>query len=189
MPKSPSEFTDQGILACSAEETCLFDDKQISALLETDAFPKNTSIKAYNPKDKSDLISEKWICFLHYPFSIGMKYPFPPLVNQFFEVTKLCYAQAMPMVWRILFSLSQLNESRNLGIGLPEIAACYQLRTHGSSRFVLQSRDGNVQMIPRVNHNDHDWKRRFFFVKRSSIPKGKELPFKWVQKGRFFPRV
>jgi hypothetical protein len=186
MPKSPSEFIDQKIITPSAEETCLFDNKQIEALLKTEAFPSDTNIKAFNPKDKADLVSEKWICFLHYPFSIGMRYPFPPLVNQFFEVTKLCYAQVMPMVWRILFSLSQLNDNRNLGIGLPEIAASYQLRTHGSSRFVLQSRDGKRQMVPRVSHSDNDWKRRFFFVRRSSIPKGKELPLYWVKKGRPF---
>lgn len=178
-------FIDQNIIVPSSEETCLFDHKDINALLKTRAFPNSVVIKSYDLKDKADLASETWVCFLHYPFSIGMTYPFPALVNQFFETTKLCYSQAMPMVWRILFMLCQLNENRGLGIGLPEIAASYQLRTHGSSRFVLQSRVGKRQMIPRSSHNDFDWKRKFFFVKRSSIPGGKELPVLWVKKGRF----
>jgi hypothetical protein len=178
-------FTDQKIIPRTNEETCLFDHRDIAALSKTNAFPKSAIIKPFDRDDKADLKSDTWVCFLHFPFSIGMTYPFPPLVNKFFETTKLCYSQTMPMVWRILFSLSLLNENKGLEIGLPEIAACYQLRTHGHSRFVLQSRDGNRQMVPRSSHNDNDWKRKFFFVKRSSIPGGEALPLNWVKKGRF----
>jgi hypothetical protein len=179
------DFVDQKIIPRNSDELCLFDHRDIEALLKSNAFPKNAIIKPFDRNDKADFKSKTWVCFLHFPFSIGMTYPFPPLVNEFFETTKLAYSQTMPMVWRILYSIDLLNKKKGLDIGLPEIAACYQLRTHGNSRFVLQSRDGTRQMIPRYSHSDNDWKRKFFFVKRSSIPGGESLPSDWVKKGRF----
>ncbi|MFS7968640.1 hypothetical protein Hanom_Chr09g00799981 [Helianthus anomalus] len=55
---------------------------------------------------KADLCSEKWVCFPFYPFSIGFTFPFSHLVNEFFNITKLAYSQAMPFMWRILYTLN-----------------------------------------------------------------------------------
>jgi hypothetical protein len=178
------DFIDQKIIPRSSEEICLFNHRDFEALSKSNAFPKNTVFKPVDRNDKADFKSKTWVCFLQFPFTIGMSYPFSPLVNQFFEKTKLAYSQTMPMIWRILHSIDLLNKQKGLVIGLPELAACYQLRTHGHSRFVLQSRDGTRQMIPRSSHNDSDWKRKFFFVKRASIPGGESLPMDWVKKGR-----
>ncbi|KAL8218000.1 hypothetical protein R6Q57_021373 [Mikania cordata] len=46
------------------------------------------------------------------------------------------------MGWRFLYTLDQLNQHIGLEISVPEIALIYQLRTHGSSCFVLQRRSG-----------------------------------------------
>ncbi|KAL8255338.1 hypothetical protein R6Q59_033559 [Mikania micrantha] len=71
-------------------------------------------------------------------------------------------------------------------IGIPEIALMYQLRTHGSSRFALQRRSGAPVLVPGVTLNEDEWRNRFFFVKRSSIPDGELLPLKWVEKESTF---
>ncbi|KAL8265414.1 hypothetical protein R6Q59_023544 [Mikania micrantha] len=92
----------------------------------------------------------------------------------------------MPMGWRLLHTLDQLNHHFGLEIGIPEISLMYQLRTHGSSHFVLQRRSGAPILVPGITFNEDEWRNRFFFVKRNSIPHGEILPFKWVEKAPKF---
>ncbi|KAI3797895.1 hypothetical protein L1987_33159 [Smallanthus sonchifolius] len=44
------------------------------------------------------MISETWICFLVYPFTLGLSYPFPPLITDFFKFTGLSpkFAELVP---------------------------------------------------------------------------------------------
>ncbi|MFS7913898.1 hypothetical protein Hanom_Chr02g00147151 [Helianthus anomalus] len=51
-----------------------------------------------------------WITFLAAPFLIGFTYPFHVLIKGFFTLTGLCYIKAMPMVWRILYTLEHIVE-------------------------------------------------------------------------------
>lgn len=115
---------------------------------------------------------------------LGLTYPFPPLITEFFKTSRLCYPQLSPMGWRLLFTLHRLNQHYGLNIGIPEISMIHQLRTHGFSRFVLQRRPGAPVLVPGITFNEKEWRNRFFFVKRSSIPNGESLPIKWVAKGR-----
>ena len=147
-------------------------------------FPIETKFRAFDPRMKADLSSPTWVCFYAFPFSLGLSYPFPSLISEFFEITGLAYSQAMPQVWRILHTLHRLNEKHSLRIGLPEIASNYQLRTHGGSRFVLQLRPKKTPFVYRATQDNRNFRSNFFFVERSTIPGGKELTEKWIKKGR-----
>ncbi|KAL8199461.1 hypothetical protein R6Q57_013029 [Mikania cordata] len=78
------------------------------------AFPKETIFRRFDPALKADHSSPTWICFLGYPFSLGLSFPFPFLLRflSFFLITRLCYLQLMPMGWRLLVSLHRLNRCR-----------------------------------------------------------------------------
>ncbi|KAI3754267.1 hypothetical protein L1987_54047 [Smallanthus sonchifolius] len=106
----------------------------------------------------------------------SLSFPFPSLINDFFEITSLSYSQVMPMVWRILFLLDKLNRSHSLTIGIPELASVYNLRTHGHSRFLLQLKKGQIPLVQKATQNDGDWRGKYFFVKRASISGGDLLP-------------
>ena len=71
-----------------------------------------------------------------------------------------------------------------MSLDVADIATMYDLQTFRSSRFVLKVKAGHPHMVLKTRHNDKTWKERFFFVKRSSIPHGIDLPYEWVTKGR-----
>ncbi|MFS7912416.1 hypothetical protein Hanom_Chr02g00129701 [Helianthus anomalus] len=59
-----------------------------------------------------------------------------------------------------------------------DLPIVYRLRSHGSSRFLLYSTSNNP-LILKATRNGEEWKRKFFFVKRDSIPDGDSFPLKW----------
>jgi hypothetical protein len=172
------------LLAHPGGEISTFSDAEVSRLLASGAFPTTAIIRAHDTRVRSDFISVTWVCFLAYPFTIGFKYPFPSFVSDFFRATGLSYAQAMPVVWRILHVLNHLVEDLGLDIRVSDLATLYNLRTHGSSRFVLQLIRKEVCPVFKTTKNEDAWKNKFFFVKRASIPGGPDLPMKWPTKGR-----
>jgi hypothetical protein len=89
----------------------------------------------------------------------------------------------MPMVWKILANVDLLNEASGLDIGLPELAYMYNIRSHGSCRYLFQIKSSQMHPVLKAPQNETDWKGKFFFVKRSSIPDAASLPHKWVTKG------
>ncbi|MFS7930173.1 hypothetical protein Hanom_Chr04g00341011 [Helianthus anomalus] len=56
------------------------------------------------------------------PFQIGFTYPFPAFTQNFFTLTGMCYIQAMPMVWRVLFTLEHIIEQEGIDIGMSELS-------------------------------------------------------------------
>jgi hypothetical protein len=139
-------------------------------LLASGAFLRSAAIRAHDTHVRSDFISATWVCFLAYPFTIGFKYPFPAFVSTFFETTGLSYAQAMSVVWRILHVLNHLVEDLGLDIRIFDLATLYNLRTYGSSRYVLQLIRKDVCPVLKATKNEDSWKNKFFFVRRESIP-------------------
>ncbi|MFS7935791.1 hypothetical protein Hanom_Chr05g00407721 [Helianthus anomalus] len=73
------------------------------------AFPTGVVIRPFDREVRSDASSNEWVCFLTYPFSLGLRYPFPSFISRLFELTGLSYAQTMPMVWRVLIVLNQIK--------------------------------------------------------------------------------
>ncbi|KAD3338112.1 hypothetical protein E3N88_33633 [Mikania micrantha] len=174
------DFTDQNILSLNRQNRNVLNDDRIDLLRLSKTFPDETIFHHFSKNLKADHVSPTWTCFPEYPFTLGLKYPFSDLILNFFLTTKLCFPQLMPMGWRLLHTLDQLNHHFGLDIGIPEISLMYQLRTHGSSRFVLQRRSGAPILVSRITFNEDEWRNRFFFVKRSSIPHGEILPLKWL---------
>ncbi|MFS8022695.1 hypothetical protein Hanom_Chr16g01442531 [Helianthus anomalus] len=91
-------FEDQHLLKEPEKEVYSFDNADIAALRVSDAFPADAIIHLFDREVRSDVSSDEWVCFLAYPFSIGLRYPFPAFISRFFELTGLGYAQTMPMV-------------------------------------------------------------------------------------------
>ncbi|KAD3336742.1 hypothetical protein E3N88_32261 [Mikania micrantha] len=185
-PSEASQFLDQNILPCTGQNACTFDDDHIKVMQLSQAFPEETVFLRYDPALKADHSSSKWVCFPEYPFSLGLSFPFPTLISEFFRITRLCYPQLMPMSWRLLITLHKLNHKYGFKIGVAKISSSYQLRTHGYSRFLLQRRTNSPLLVHGITMNEDEWRDKFFFVKRSSIPRGISLPVSWLLKAPKF---
>ena len=83
------DFTDQWII--SYKETCSFSDDDIESLRLNGAFPPKAAFRPFNPLIQPNFISPTWVCFPELPFSLGLRYPFPGIVSEFFRVTGISY--------------------------------------------------------------------------------------------------
>ncbi|KAJ0831458.1 hypothetical protein HanPSC8_Chr15g0667281 [Helianthus annuus] len=173
-----SPFKSQGIITDSAKERCIFTDPQIDRVRY--CFPANTVFKPYDPTALSDHTSDSWVAFPVTPFVIGYTYPFPAFTQSFFSLTGISYIQAMPMIWRVLYTLERIIEQEGIDLGMAELGELYDLTTFSSHRYLFKRRPGEEHPIFKATKNDTNWKRRFFFVRRDSIPDGKDLPKKWA---------
>ncbi|MFS7918454.1 hypothetical protein Hanom_Chr03g00201251 [Helianthus anomalus] len=142
-------------------------------------FPDGTIFRPFDSSTKSDCISDTWITFLATLFLIGFTYPFPVLTKGFFTLTGLCYIQAMPMVWRILYKLEHIVEQEGIDIRMSELSQLYNLVSHGSYRYLFKSKPEQPHPILKATKNDTNWRNQFFFTRRDSIPNGNQLPKKW----------
>ncbi|KAJ0441956.1 hypothetical protein HanIR_Chr16g0803711 [Helianthus annuus] len=86
----------------------------------------------------------------------------------------------MPMIWRVLYTLERIIEQEGIDLGMAELGELYDLTTFGSHRYLFKRKPGEGHPIFKATKNDTNWKRRFFFVRRDSIPDGKDLPKMWA---------
>ncbi|KAF5795911.1 hypothetical protein HanXRQr2_Chr08g0345231 [Helianthus annuus] len=63
---------------------------------------------------------------------------------------------------------------------MAELAEMYDLTTFGSHRYLFKRKAGEDHPVLKVTKNDTNWKHRFFFVRRDTIPDGKDLPKEWA---------
>ncbi|KAJ0715398.1 hypothetical protein HanPI659440_Chr13g0500681 [Helianthus annuus] len=176
-------FTQQNLLKNPEKEICAFDNADIAALRASGAFPDNTVFRPFDRSIRSDVSSTEWVCFPAYPFSLGLRYPFPEFMMQFFRTTGISFAQTMPMVWRVLIVLNQIKNLHCSDLRIEDLPIAYRLRSHGSSRFLLFS-TSSKPLILKATKNEDGWQRKFFFVKRDSIAEGASLPVEWLTTGR-----
>ncbi|MFS8016780.1 hypothetical protein Hanom_Chr15g01372621 [Helianthus anomalus] len=165
-------------------EICRFTDPEIDRLRH--CFPEGTIFRPFDSSMKSDCISDVWITFPAIPFQIGFTYPFLFFTQSFFTLTGLCYVQAMPMVWIVLYTLEHIVEQEGVNICLSELSQLYNLVSHGSHHFLFKSKPQQTHPILKTTKNDSNWRNQFFFIKRDSIPNGSDLPKKWITKGRIW---
>ncbi|KAM0055599.1 hypothetical protein Hdeb2414_s0006g00208061 [Helianthus debilis subsp. tardiflorus] len=177
-PKKNNPLKGQGIIKDSPTERCCFTDPQIDNIRH--CFPGNTLFKPFSPTALSDYISETWVAFPVTPFMIGYSYPFPQFTESFFSLTGICYIQAMPMIWRVLYTLERIIEQEGIDLGMAELAEMYDLTTFGSHRYLFKRKAGEEHPVLKVTKNDMNWNRRFFFVRRDTILDGKDLPKEWA---------
>ncbi|KAJ0943029.1 hypothetical protein HanPSC8_Chr03g0099151 [Helianthus annuus] len=180
--KKDSPLKSQGIIKDSPTERCCFTDVHIDRIRH--CFPANAVFKSFTPTALSDSVSDTWVAFPATPFTIGYSYPFPSFTQSFFSLTGISYIQAMPMIWRVLYTFERIIEQKGIDLGMTELAELYDLTTFGSYRYLLKRKAGEDHPVLKVTKNDTNWKRRFFFVRRDSIPDGKDLPKEWATHGR-----
>ncbi|KAJ0681771.1 hypothetical protein HanPI659440_Chr16g0639831 [Helianthus annuus] len=180
--KKDSPLKSQGIIKDSPMERCCFTDAHVDRIRH--CFPADAVFKSFTSTALSDFISDTWVIFPATPFIIGYSYPFPAFTQSFFSLTGISYIQAMPMIWRVLYTFERIIEQEGIDLGMAELAALYDLTTFGSHRYLLKRKAGEDHPVLRVTKNDTNWKRRFFFVRRDSLPNGNDLPKEWATHGR-----
>ncbi|MCQ7285399.1 hypothetical protein NP026_23875, partial [Salmonella enterica] len=180
---SAPTFIHQNILQDPEKEICTFDGAHLSALKTSGIFPKGTVFRPFDREIRSDMVSDEWLCFNAFPFTLGLQFPFSDFITEFFNVTKICFSQTMPMLWRVLSVLDQIKNNHIPDLSVHDLPLAYRLRCHGSCRFLFYSTSSDP-LILRATRNEEEWKSKFFFVKRDSIPGGADYPVKWLKKGR-----
>ncbi|KAJ0807740.1 hypothetical protein HanOQP8_Chr00c002g0684171 [Helianthus annuus] len=178
-----ANLTSQNFRREPQNEICSFNNADIATLKDSGAFPAGVVIRPFDREVQSDASSNEWVCFLAYLFSLGLRYPFPPFVSRFFELTGLSYAQTMPIVWRVLMVLNQIKSRHCPNLCIEDLPITYRLRSHGNSRFLLFS-TSKSPLVLKATKNEDQWQRKFFFMKRDSIDKGFDLPVRRLTKGR-----
>ncbi|KAF5778833.1 hypothetical protein HanXRQr2_Chr12g0552221 [Helianthus annuus] len=177
-----SPLKSQGIIKDSPTERCCFTDAHVDRIRH--CFPANAVFKSFTSTALSDFVSDAWVVFPATPFTIGYSYPFPAFTQSFFSLTGISYIQAMPMIWRVLYTFERIIEHEGIDLGMAELAELYDLTTFGSHRYLLKRKAGEDHPVLKVTKNDTNWKRRFFFVRRDTIPNGEDLPKEWATHGR-----
>ncbi|KAJ0719349.1 hypothetical protein HanLR1_Chr08g0280731 [Helianthus annuus] len=187
-PSSPNKSQDingspqsQNLLKNPSTELCRFTDPEIDHLYT--CFTQGTTFRSFDSSTKSDSISPIWVCFPTIPFQIGYTYPFPDLTQRFFTLTGMCYSQAMPMLWRVLYTIEQIISDEGLDFNISELSHLYSLVSHGSHWFLFKAKPPQPLPILKTTKNDTSWKNQFFFLRRESIPLGDSLPKKVDFKG------
>ncbi|MFS7909933.1 hypothetical protein Hanom_Chr02g00100421 [Helianthus anomalus] len=107
-PENNSPPRSQGLTKNPSLELCRLTDPEIDQLRH--CFPGGTIFRPFDSSMKSDCTSDAWVTFPAAPFQIGFSYPFLVFTQSFFTLIGLCYIQAMPMLWRVLFTLEQTIE-------------------------------------------------------------------------------
>ncbi|KAF5798398.1 hypothetical protein HanXRQr2_Chr07g0292441 [Helianthus annuus] len=177
-----SPLKSQGLSKNPSMELCRFTDPEVDQFRS--CFPDGTMFRPFNSSTKSDCMSDTWITFPAIPFQIGFTYPFPVLTEGFFTLTALCYIQAMPMLWRVLYTLEHIIEQEGIDIGMSVLSQQYNLVSHGSYRYLFKSKPQKPLPTLKTTKNDTNWRNQFFFVRRDSIPNRNYLPKKWNTDGR-----
>ncbi|MFS8023645.1 hypothetical protein Hanom_Chr16g01453881 [Helianthus anomalus] len=147
-------FHEQNLLKEPSKEVCSFDNADIAALRASGAFPAGAIIRPCDQEVRSDFCYDEWVCFFAYPFSIGLRYPFPAFISQFFDLTGLSYAQIIPMVWHVLVSLDQIKARHMSDLCIEDLPMAYRLRSHGSSRFLLFSTSKDPLILKATKNED-----------------------------------
>ncbi|KAF5777074.1 hypothetical protein HanXRQr2_Chr12g0531381 [Helianthus annuus] len=173
-----SPLKSQGIIKDSPTERCCFTDAHVDRIRH--CFPADAVFKSLTSTALSDFVSDTWVIFPATPFTIGYSYPFPAFTQSFFSLTGISYIQAMPMIWRVLYTFERIIEQEGIDLGMAELAELYDLTTFGSHRYLLKRKAGEDHPVLKVTKNDTNWKRRFFFVRRDSLPDGNDLPKEWA---------
>ncbi|MFS7911723.1 hypothetical protein Hanom_Chr02g00121461 [Helianthus anomalus] len=178
---SPPTFTPQNLLQYPKKEVCTFDNAYLSALCSSGIFQDGIVFRPYDQDLRSDASSREWLCFLAFPFTLGLRFPLSDFIMDFFRTTGLSFSQTMPMLWQVLVVLDRIKNTHVPKLYVNDLPIVYRLRSHGSSRFLFYSTTNNP-LVLRATRNKEIWETKFFFVKRSLIPCGENFLVEWLTK-------
>ncbi|MFS7938973.1 hypothetical protein Hanom_Chr05g00446121 [Helianthus anomalus] len=94
-------FTAQNLLQNPEREVCTFDNAYLSALRSSGIFLDGAVFRPFDRDLQLDASSTEWLCFLAFPFTLGLQFLFSDFIMDFFRNTGLRFSQTMPMVWRV----------------------------------------------------------------------------------------
>ncbi|KAJ0788583.1 hypothetical protein HanPI659440_Chr05g0193401 [Helianthus annuus] len=151
-PEHNSPLKSQSLTKNPSMELCHFTDPEIDQLRHF--FLDGTIFWPFDSSMKSDCQSEVWFTFPAAPFQIGFIYPFLVFTKSFFTLTGLCYIQAIPMLWRVLFTVEHIIENEGIDIGLSEVSHMYNLVSHGSHHFLFKHKPQKPHPLLKVTKND-----------------------------------
>ncbi|XP_074313441.1 uncharacterized protein LOC141648612 [Silene latifolia] len=123
------------------------------------------------PGQKADAFRSGWICLYTYPFVLGLKFPFPPMIQEFIRLNSLPMAQIAPYAWRILLSTVALNNSMGAEIGLSDLAHRFECRSLGHGQYTFRSVEKTENfLLSAAKGKDDGWYEDFFYIKLESLP-------------------
>ena len=108
------------------------------------------------------------VVFFEYPFTIGFKFPFSPLVRDFLSLVGVAPGQMLPSFWRICWVIGEKTESWEEEFTTADLLSCYDIKRLPGGRMTLRSKPGQ-KLVNDEGVNDRGWKTRFFYVKKDSL--------------------
>ncbi|KAJ0693646.1 hypothetical protein HanPI659440_Chr15g0599541 [Helianthus annuus] len=124
-------FIHQDIIQDSEKEIYSFDSAHPSALKSSGIFPEGTVFRPFDREIRSDMVSNEWLCFNAFPITLGLRFPFPDFITEFFRITKISFSQTMPMLWRVLLILYQIKKAHIPKISVHDLPLAYGLDAMG----------------------------------------------------------
>ncbi|XP_074314535.1 uncharacterized protein LOC141649753 [Silene latifolia] len=168
----PSDvFLSGGVL--SAKHSCDsdFTSEDLDYIKKTFGFSDDVVFHIPTPGQKADSVRVGWICLYEYAFRLGLRFPFPPLIQEYLNLNHLAICQVAPYTWRTLLAIDTMNNRFGYEIGLPDLAHLFSVRSLARGQVTIRVRDGekNCIIFP-VKPDDSKWFSRFIFVKIDTLP-------------------
>ncbi|KAK0583444.1 hypothetical protein LWI29_036995 [Acer saccharum] len=92
--------------------------------------PKSVELRAPLGRERADWDIPEWTCFYEYTLRLGFRFSVPELVRRLLKYFDIAPGQLMPNSWRILLSLTVLQERHNIRFGLGCVLHNYYLKEH-----------------------------------------------------------
>lgn len=71
----------------------------------------DTNLRNAESDERPEDCLEDWVVLYEYPFKIGLRLPFPPIVRYMLQLRQVSSGQIMPQVWRVLSVIDRVTAS------------------------------------------------------------------------------
>ncbi|KAK9740225.1 hypothetical protein RND81_03G020600 [Saponaria officinalis] len=170
-PTSSDLFPSAAVLSSLHSCDSAFEEADLAMIREWFGLPEGVVVHIPRPGQKADFRRLGWTCLYFYPFFLGLRFPFPKLIQDFLRLNRLAICQIAPYAWRTLLPLFAMNDSYGSGIDLSDLGHLFTVRSLGHGQVTLRVRENDEHCIVfPAKPDDTDWFRRFIFVENSYFP-------------------
>ena len=156
-----------------------------AAFVELAGLPPSAEVKIPGSDEEAFDCPEGYVVMYEYPFTIGFKFPFTPLVRSFIEVFHLSPGQLMPQIWRVFTVVHGVTANWRTPFDLSDLMYTYDLALQKCCRYTLVTKKGKTNLGVGLGVNDRGWQSRFVFVGKDSLgDKGRFLVEGWTTEGK-----
>ncbi|XP_056694885.1 uncharacterized protein [Spinacia oleracea] len=153
--------------------------------VELAGLPPSAEVKIPGSDEEAFDCPEGYVVMYEYPFTIGFKFPFTPLVRSFIEVFHLSPDQLMPQIWRVFTVVHGVTANWRTPFDLSDLMYSYDLALQKCCRYTLVTKKGKTNLGVGLGVNDRGWQSRFVFVGKDSLgDKGRFLVEGWTMEGK-----